>query len=437
MSRRSRRGFLASAAAGIAVAGCLGRLDDGELPPVGVDDDDVDRILAAEVPTTEPDIPVGIDPDHIERGVERVEGLLDWDPDEVVDEIPNEAVRKYIESERETAEDRLEQVAETATPYARLRPLRRARSSAAEAAGALAAAREARERSDVYAEIGPAADRLQELRGDLAYVGENGATALVVYDAIERRLDNVDSRLERAVSQPRLASEVEAVGDASRWFERAKVGLDDATHILQRQGDAANGDRSFEETFENAARDLRSDHEARLAGLPSLEDEPANLFDARVEGTPRGQAAFDIIRGLHNQPETVQRRLDEGRPAEAVMRAYLGEYRLGAADRLVERVEAGELARPENADAVVAEREAAIGAIEDARRDAEYPYLVRGQLEIIDSLIVRADNGLRRGRNPDSEAVRAAGSYAAAAALVYALPNATERIVQAVTCARR
>lgn len=420
---------VATAAGTVALAGCVSRDDDH--PPVEADGDDFQAIADMERPPRLEAFPLEIGDNYLESERERVETLLEPIPaaDSLADEIPNEAVRQYVDETREEARERLEGLEAESTDYARLSTLRSARRRAGEAEGAYAAAVGDREPEDVREEFDALEAELSATEAELRRYGTDGEAhrAVVVYDVVERRLDAAGRAIESAAHPMPGKSTVEAVGELADGYERAAASLEEGEYLARRQEDV--GDRPIDDDLESAAVTLLSDLEDRLEELPSFENqEPAReLFDEPVDGTPREEIGRTGVRRVRANYESATDELEEGQLARALRSVHTAETARRAIERLQSASEDGDLERPEDADDVQAAKRDAVEAIETTREETAYPSLVGRYLDTLIRRVRGTDGRLERDaeRTPNRTAVRAVGGYAFAAAQARALPEAT------------
>lgn len=430
----SRRGVIAGVASGlvsgVALAGCLSSSSE-DPPPIGIEEEDLEEIIAIEIPEVDEDLPVGIADDHVEAWEERVESLLEPIPGHLGAEIPNEAVRQYVDEEREEARERLKGVNADMTNYARLRPLRGARRHGAESEGAYAAAVEDRRREEVFEGIASIERRASEITSGLTRTGENPNHALVVYDAVEGRLHGLQSGHSPVDRLSPLASEVEAVGEASAWLETFSARVETVEHVLDRQAEV--GDTTFDGRFERVAEKLLEDVEDRTSEVPSRSADPGELFDVPVEDTPRHQVGRELLRMIYGSRNYARDQLEDGWIAVSLVALYGLEHELRTLESIRERIEGGELDRPDGVDEVREAKRTAIAEAETVREGSEYPHLTRRRLGAVLGAVGMGDWELENGRHdPDRAAVRALGHYGLGAEFARTLPETTEWLVDAL-----
>lgn len=415
-------------------AGCASFVGDrrDDPPPIDVDEATLQAIAAIDRPAEADEVPVGVADEHVEGGTQRVAALLDEVPSDLAAEIPNEAVRTYIEDERADARDRLERVDDAATNYDRLSPLHDARRHAAAAEGAHAAATDGRTREAVVEEGERVRSDLSTVEENLSRTGDDLHHALAVYAAVEWHLDRSGRALEAIDDVPTRISEVEAVGEIADHVEWARASLGDATHLLDRHTAAAGDDRSFDDQFQTTAADRLDDLGEQVNDLPS---EPADLFDAPVDGTPRDPVAGAAISRIRASYHHATNHFGDGWIARALVGAYGVDHDLRAVEHLQSIVTDGGLDRPADATDIRRAKEDAVAAIESIRAAADHPYLVARRLNVAIARVRSGDRTIDRQSSdrPESSAMRANALYAFAEARARTLPDATERLLVALS----
>ncbi|SDR35231.1 hypothetical protein [Natronobacterium texcoconense] len=439
---RSRRRFLERGVAfgatigTVALAGCSS-LDEDDHPAVDATGAELTSITEIDPPERLEELPVDVSDERVEEGIDRVETLLEPIPGPagLVEEIPNEAVRNYVDETRKRARDGLEDVEEEPTNYARLSSLGSPRRRAAEAEAAYAAATDGLTPDEVEEQLADLEDELSGTESELTRFGTDDEPqyAVVVYSVVERELDTAGRFVENAYRPMLGASTVEAVGDLASRYERATASLEEAQYLIDRQAEV--GERAFDDEFESAASALLTDLEESVERLPLESRDPAEeLFDAPVEGTPREWAGESAIRRTRSSYDDVSARLENGRLARALTSLHAAETGRRTIERLRSIVDDGGLERPEDADDVRGAKQDAIDAIRTARGETSAPYLVDRSLGTAISAIRGGDRRLERDadRSSDRAVLYTTAEYAYAAAWARALPGATEWFVDAL-----
>lgn len=422
----SRRELLGAIGLAVGVAGCLSSVGNDDPEPIDVDHTALAATADIQVPSVPEAPPVDVADSYVVSQRDQVEGLLEPIPPDLTAEIPNEAVRSYIEEKRTAANEDLDEVAGSRSNYAAATALAEARRHAGQAEGAYAAARGYRTREDVYGEIEPHQDRLATVSDGLERVGTVPHRVALVYEIVEGHLDRANPE-NRGVRQPSAVSETEAVGAATGTLEYNRANLDLASHIA----DNRTGDR-FDDAFERIARELVSDRDGRPGDLPETADEIAEigseLFDATVSGTPRTA----IARTLYFTSKTaagISEEIDDGRLGTALMDLSRYEHTRRTVDSVQAQVASGSYDRPADAAAVRRAKENAIDAVESVLTEPAYPALIRRHLQRQIYMIENADRDLERDRQADNDVLDAVGQYALATERARTLPGTVEWFV--------
>lgn len=425
-TRRAFLGRVAGVASGsAAIAGCLSLRSDEEPPPIDVDESELGRIAAIELPDVPEEVPFDIGDGHLDAHRSRAEELLDAVPQDLGG-IPNEAVRNYVGAERSDASAAQTRAAERESAAATLSSLTSARAHAAKAEGAYAAARGERVRKEVFETIDQVRDRPSALEASLERVGDEAHRAVLVYSGVETRLETAARRLDRADRVQPATSEVQAVGQAASRLESARAELDVVDHVVERR----SGERSFDRDFERVARELSEHLEDRADVLPSdREDAGEQLFDAPVSDTPREWIGERIHRSRQRHGiDSVRDQLDAERSASALLALYALDHHIRTVEGLQARVADGAFDRPENGAEIRTAKQTAIDEVESIRDDSEYPRLIRHRLRDAVGSLAQGDRGIDR-HSSDKVSVRAVGDYAVAIEQARAAPAATDWFV--------
>ena len=442
-SAASRRAILAGVATGVtslaaSLSGCLS-LPSDDPPPIGVDDEELRETAAIDVPEVTDRLPVSVGDGPVEESRDRVESLLDPIPSDLAPAIPNEAVRNYVADYRQRARDRLTDLEEVESNYDRLTTLGRSRRDAAEAEGAYAAATADRVREDVYEAVESVDRTRQEIESDLERTGDVLHEAVLVYDAIEERLDSLDGSLDRVDGQSPLTSEVEAVGEAAGRLESSRARLELVELLLDRQKQGS--DTPLDEPFERATSELLAEIDPNVEALPPADSAPENVFDVPVADTPReivvdGVGGSDVLGTLHRYRSRVEDHLENDRVARALLALYELEHERRTFESLRDRISDGELDRPDDVEAVADAKRSAIEAIEAALDSDSYPHLVRNRLSASVAAIGLADRDLEEGRyGGDRGAVYAMGHYEVGGERARTLPETAAWFADALEAA--
>lgn len=437
MVPRTRRQFLTLAGAGtVVLAGCSFLQGDGDPAPIDVDEAELMAIVDIDTPHIADPFPGGIADSHVETHRSRAETLLEEVPS-YLGEIQTEAVRSDISEERTRAREYLESTTTDPSNYAMLSTLTNARRHAAAAEGAYAAARGERVREDVYEEIDSVQSQLSTLQADLERVGDTPRAAVLVYAAVETRLDS--RRVDGATDQSPQASEVEAVGEAAGKLEVRRADLDFVRYVVENR----TGGQNFDDTFEQLARERVADLDPRPGDLPaeydSVDGLGKQLFDTPVSDTPRAYIAQTLVHWSVTRDE-IQDEIDSGRLASAVLNLYSYEHTRRTIDSLQQRIADGAYDRPEDGELTRQTKEMAIAEVESALAEAEHPELAQQRADAVLGQIAAGDLDLdqkttsHRGREHGPVSVRdvlvATAKYAVALEHARTLPETTAWFVE-------
>lgn len=435
MTRRlSRRQALAGAVLGVpSIAGCTDPVENDPPPSIDADAEDLAAIADADGPEESAAFPLAVTDDYVATRTDYIESLLDSIPDDLGSEIPNQAVRRYVNDERDDARQRLGEMRAEPSNLAKLERSRAASRHGAIAEGAYAAASGDRSRSEAMAAAEELDDRLREAAA-FDRIGDDPIPTLLVYDRVERRIGTANGSLETLESHgvPAALSDVEAVGEIDGYVERGRASLADGRHLIDRQAEQSDEERSFDDGFRTATAEFLDGVTDPVDDLPeTIRDAGERLFDEPVADTPREYVGADIVRSVRGTRERVIDWQAEGRFANALLGLSRIETDLLALDRLRSPVADGGLDRPEDESDVKAMRDAAVAAIESARADPEYPLLLKRELESAIEGVRQGDRtGTSSGSNdPERAAVEMVAEYALAAERARTLPEATDRLV--------
>ncbi|MFC3957479.1 hypothetical protein [Halovivax cerinus] len=435
--RLSRRRALTGGALGLtSLAGCTDRFAD-EPPPIDVEGSTLLEIASVDGPAPLDAFPLTVTDEYVDAGIDRVDSLLASIPDDLDAKIPNEAVRRYVDRERESAREGLTYVRDASTNLAALRPLRRARESAAHAAGTVAAAVGNRTRADALDEVDALETRVREAAA-FERIGEEPIPSLVVYERVEEELRVAALAVER-LRTGAIAdgyAEARAVGELDERLETGAARLDQAQHLGDRHADGLDDPRSFDDEFREATTTLHDDLADRVADLPERSRTVAeDLFDAPVEETPRRRVGEVLVREIRSTFEHASESREADRFAKVLVDLYRVEILLGALDRIRAIVADGGLDRPDDGSAVRTARADAVAALESGRADAAHPALVDSGLEYAYWRIRNADEQAEDDASylPEPTAVEMIALYAIATAQARSVPDATDRLVALLT----
>jgi|GEM_PF-2776142 len=431
----SRRRVLATtaalASATVSLSGCLSVFDDDEeeLPALDLDERDVLAVAEIEVPAQAERLPVDLSSDHVEASRDRSESLLSVIPENLTDEVPNEAVRRTIIESQNEAQDSLEEVSEASSASTKLSSLRGARRDAAAAEGMYAVAAEDRTREDAFEEAAILRDERADLKETLSLSGEDAQKTALVYNEVERLLDSAERFLGSELDQiAPMASEVEAVRVAAGAVERAHSQLEDATYLDENQP----GDEQFTEVYRSASEALLAESESRAEEFP---EEADDFLDTDFDGLIRTDVDR-LLRATHNDPDRIQSFLDDGQVARALRQAYWLVHTLDTLDRLDERDDV--LVTPDSADDLRDAKQEALDEVDqlDIGDDSLRIYGINRVINVISGGDWHLEQLEERSVELDGRgsryAIEALVSYVVAGELARTIPETTETVLDAI-----
>ena len=423
--RMTRRGVLALAGTSV-LAGCggLGEFGGETEPTIRAHElPDIDSEEYPE-PVVPESVPVGIAGNHFDSARNRVTTLLADLPIPLgPEDIPNGYIRKRLSDAATNATTGLNGARDASTELEALASLQRARADARYAAAGWAVAARGLTAEPIQREYERVVSDARSVQNDHEYVGTDPVRAALVHSRIEDMLHRVlDSRA--------LSVEENSLLHVAEWgetAESAQVHLDDARHLDEQFTASLPADAgSVEATLTDAADVLFSDIQSRRSGLPP---EPT----ADEWGVP--EFAIGDLRREADIRETHTE--DADRPASAVVDANRQLTRFHALNRLRERIDDGELSRPQSAEAVREIRSEAFDALEAALDESSAPELTRTALTNAAWRVASADWELSRyeGEINVSRLDRNVADYIVATAIGRVAPNVSGRAVETLESA--
>lgn len=417
--RTTRRGLLALAGTSL-LAGCAGITGLGhreetirsyELP-------DVDRHGDPEPPVPE-SVPVDIAPDHFDAARNRVTTLLAELPTPLgPEEIPNGYVRERLSDAATDAADGLDDARDAPTELVALASLQRARADARYAAAGWAVADRNRSVEPLEREFRETVAEAQRVRDAHEYPGIDPVRAALVHARIEDTLARViDSRAPRSEDN-RLLS----VAEWGETAESAQAHLDDARHLDERFTASLPADAgTVEAALTGGAEALLEDVRSRRSELPPEPTAENWALRERAIGDLRREADRGITRIG-----------DANGPASAAVDANRRLTRFQALDRLQERIDDGELSRPQSAEAVREIRSIAYDALDVALEESPGPELTRTAITSAAWRVASADRELARyeGKINVSHLDTNIADYVIATAIGRAAPDVSRQTVE-------
>ncbi len=363
--RMTRRGVLALAGTTL-LAGCngLAELGNGAEPTIRAYDlPDIDPDEDRQ-PVVSESVPVEIAPDHFDAARNRVATLLAELPTPLgPEDIPNGHIRERLSDAASNATTELNDARDAPTELTALSSIQRARSEARYAAAGWAVANRGLSVEPFQREHRQAVSDARSVRDDYEYVGSDPVRAALVHSRIEDLLARViDGQTPRAEENFLLH-----VAEWGETAESARAHLDDARHLDEQFTASLSAEvGTIEERLTEAAETLLADVRSRSSELPP--EPTAEEWDLpdRVIGDLRQDADYGISR------------IDDANgPASAVIDANRRLTQFRALDRLQQRIDDGELSRPESAEAVREIRSTAYDAITAALAEGPAPELTR------------------------------------------------------------
>ena len=423
--RVTRRGVLALVGTSV-LAGCngLAELGGGNEPTIrayDLPDIDPDEYPEPAVPES---IPVDIAPDHFDATRNRVTTLLAELPTPLgPEDIPNGYVRQQLSEAATDATTGLDDARDARTELVALESLRRARAETRYAAAGWAVADRNLSVGPLQQEYRQAVSEARSVRETHEYVGTDPVRAALVHARIEDTLERViDSRVPSQDGNRLLH-----VAEWGETAESARAHLDDARHLDEQFAASLPADAgTVEETLTGAAETLLADVRSRRSGLPPEPTAEEWDIPERVIG--------DLLREADGG---VTRIADANGPASAVVDANQRLTRFQALDRLQERIDDGELSRPESAEAVREIRSTAYDTLDAALEESPAPELTRTAVTSAAWRVASADWELARyeGEVTVSRLDSTIADYVIATAIGRAAPGVSRQTVGALDSA--
>ncbi|MFW6435970.1 MAG: hypothetical protein ACOCY1_06265, partial [Halovenus sp.] len=278
-------------------------------------------------------------------------------------DIPNGYIRQQLSDAATDATTGLDDARNAPTGLVALESLRRARAEARYAATGWAVADRDLSVGPIQREYRQAVSEAQSVRDAHEYVGADPVRAALVHGRIEDTLERViDSRVPS-----RDGNQLLYIAEWGEEAESAQAHLDDVRHLDEQFTTSLPADAgTVEETLTEAAETLLADVRSRRSDLPP---EPT----AEEWDIPE-QVIGDLRR---DADDGVARVADANGPASAVIDAHRRLTQFQALDRLQERIDDGELSRPQSAEAVREIRSTAYDALDAALKESPAPDLTR------------------------------------------------------------
>ncbi|WP_415378806.1 hypothetical protein [Halosimplex sp. TS25] len=358
--RVTRRGALAvGGAALLAGCGVPKFLGSG---PVEVDGGEVADIAGRDYPQITEPFPVDVTQSHVAASRERAHSLLAAAPLPLTaDELPNGSMRDDLHNHAEHARTHLAEAVETPSTRERLELLAHARGPARTVAATWAYTRDELTAADVREAWESHAADLEAFRERREFVGADPVRAVIVHDVVDRWLTDAedDGVLRSTGDKPATAL---VVGEHAGTVEEAEAALGDARHVYEQFVDSLSDPTSIRERVLAAHDSLAETMDSRLADLPGEDADVLAEFEGDLERTVVGET----LRSLHTDlPYEVRVPQDTG-AATTFLGRVDGLATIGAFEAVRDRVEAGDYRTVEDVEDVLAIRQAAVTAMEDA-----------------------------------------------------------------------
>ncbi|WP_459194338.1 hypothetical protein [Halosimplex sp. J119] len=371
-SRVTRRGALALGGATL-LAGCSipGNLLGSN--PVELDRAALLDVVSRKGPSVARPFPVAVADSHVTASRERAHGMLDAVPLPLTeDDMPNGAMREEVADHAEEARSSIADAVEATGDRERLELLADARGTARVVEATWAVANDESSAADVRSNRRATREAIDAFREDWTYVGEDAVRALLVHDLVEEWTASARTDLELDDSRAEVVNAL-VVGERAGSVEEATATLADADHVGQRFRDSLSDPRSLRSTFTDARDSLASTVDSRMADLPGEDADVNSMVDADIEEAVAGEALANVHSDL---PYEGDRSSADG-PADSVVETAEALARIGAFERLRDRIDAGEHRTVESAEDVRAIRSDAETAIEDALAESADERLAR------------------------------------------------------------
>lgn len=420
--RMTRRGVLALAGTS-ALAGCSGLTEfGGETEPTirahELPDVDAEEYPEPVVPES---VPVDIAADYFDAARNRVTTLLADIPIPLgPEDVPNGYVRKRLSDAATNATSGLDEARNAPTELEALASLQQARSEARYAAAGWAVVDRDLAVEPLRREYERVVSDTRSVREDHEYVGTDPVRAALVHSRIEGMLHRVvDSRAPR-----REESTLLHVAEWGETAESAQAHLDDARHLDEQFTASLPADvGTVEGTLTEAAKTLLADIQSRRSELPP-------------EPTPDEWGIPEFAIGdLRREADVGETRIAETNgPAGAVVDANRQLTRFHAMNRLQERIDDGELPRPQSAESIREIRSAAYDALKAALEGSPVPELTRTALTNAAWRVASADWDISRyeGEINVSRLDRNVADYVVATAIGRVAPDVSRETVEAL-----
>ncbi|MEA5409900.1 hypothetical protein VB773_21575 [Haloarculaceae archaeon H-GB2-1] len=333
-------------------------------------------------------------------------------------DIPNGYIRQQLSDAATDATTGLNDARTAQTELVALASLQQARAEARYAAAGWAVADRDLSVDTLQQEYRQVVSEARSVRDAHEYVGTDPVRAALVHGRIEDILERViDSRAPTTEENHLLY-----VAEWGETAESARAHLADARHLDEQFAASLPADAgTVEGTLIEAAETLLADVRSRRSELPP---EPT----AEEWDIPK-----HVIGDLHRDADDgVTQIADANGPASTVIDANRQLTQFQALDRLQERIDDGELSRPQSAEGVREIRSTAYDALEAALEESPAPELTRTAVTSAAWRVASTDWELARyeGEIDVSRLDRNIADYVIATAIGRAAPDVSKRTVE-------
>ncbi|ELY86638.1 hypothetical protein [Natrinema altunense] len=355
----------------VATASCL-QFFESDDPTRRFGPDELEPILAMDVPTVARPAPVQPGENAVTDAVGRLEELIAAVPDPIgADDVPNEAVRHDIDRAREIARHRRDALAGAMDGFHRMRRSIHARRYAGEAAVAFEAVTDDRSLNDVETEREAVTARLEQRRSGITHRGTDLQRTLLLGAHRESELATAGRWLG---NRPRHGTNgALVVGELGGAVEQARAAMAFSDELERRHEARLTDARSFESQFETALE--RSLDAIDAADVPDRSTDLIESVDADISGTIAERVLHEGAIALSRASEQTVNKAADGETAAALRTACAFERDRRAFERIRKQVEDGAHRTLETVDDVRDVRESAVEIAADVPFSPDEPSL--------------------------------------------------------------
>ena len=397
--RSSRRRILGGVgtAALLGVSGCSAISGWQDEPPT-IPASELRAIVDESPPILPETFPADIESSYLDSIAEGISGRLYSVPTPfTASDIPNGAIRKDLNHQRDRVDTLLQTANESDSPYEALWLYRRARGQAASVAAAWATIDHGLTRDDVIGRTSELETARSEFVRRWEYLGTEPIRSTVVHSALEQRVRTTERIIDIDESDlDREPANAITIGELAGEVERGFASIEDAEYLYDRHLQSLPDPMDQRAILGEAAATLARTIESRHASLPSVDpSNPSALVDRDISDTP----AAEVLEGLYwrlDSPSYPSEELLTGRPAHAIVVAKTILARLRAFTSVLDQVEAGETYEVLSSEEVRASRAEAISAITSAQSEITKPVLANSDLARLADQLQDVDSRLKR-----------------------------------------